>query len=45
MEKIISIKGKVAEKGTVAYKLSVMAAIDGKNLKYYIETLLTNHVK
>jgi hypothetical protein len=45
MNKIISIKGELDKKGTVAYKLAVMAAKDGKNLKYYIESILENHVK
>lgn len=45
MKKLIDIKGKLDEKGSVAYKLSVMSAKAGKNLKYYIETLLEQHVK
>ncbi len=45
MRKLIDIKGEILEEGSVANKLSKMASKDGKNLKYYIETLLEKHVK
>ena len=45
MKKLIDIRGELNEKGTVAYKLSVKAAKDGKNLKYYIESVLEKLVK
>ena len=45
MKKLIEISGEFNEKGTTANKLSVMAAMAGKNLKLYIKDLLDNHVK
>jgi lambda repressor-like predicted transcriptional regulator len=40
MRKLIDIKGKLEEKGSTANRLSVKAALEGKNLKNYIEEIL-----
>lgn len=45
MQKTITIRGELNQKGSIAHKLAVQAAKDGKNLKFYIETLLERHVK
>lgn len=42
MRKLIDIPGQLKESGTIANKLNVMAAKEGKDLKNYIQDLLIN---
>lgn len=44
MKKLIDIEGSLKEQGTVANKLNIMAAKQGKNLTQYIKDLLSKHV-
>lgn len=44
MQKLITITGRLNEKGSLANTLNVMAAKDGKNLTNYILEILKSHV-
>lgn len=45
LKKLIDIPGDIDNNGSVAYKLNVIAAKAGSNLKNYIEDLLIKHVE
>tara|TARA_R110000851_G_scaffold148191_1_gene288528 strand:+ start:686 stop:838 length:153 start_codon:yes stop_codon:yes gene_type:complete len=45
MRKLIDVPGELKEEGTIANKLNVMAAKEGKDLKNYIQDLLISLVQ
>ena len=45
MKKLIRISGELAEKGTTANELAILAAKEGMNLTEYVSQVLDNHVK
>jgi hypothetical protein len=45
MRKIITLEGELDKKGSTAYKLSVLAAKEGKDLKNYIQDVLKEKIR